>query len=71
MHKLMNIMLDPNGSTTRTRFEGLKSTKNEVELSSEIHELLKKTQSKINSVENEIKNVVSENNYQAEGSMKR
>ena len=53
-------MLDFNGSDKQTRLKGLKSTDHQ-EVSSDMNQLLKKTQLKINSIENEMKNVATEN----------
>ena len=53
-------MLDFNGSDKQTRLKELKSTGHQ-EVSSDMNQLLKKTQLKINSIENEMKNVATEN----------
>ena len=56
-------MLESDESEKQTRLKGLKSADNPA-VSSDLNQMLKKTQLKINAIENEMKNVVTENIHQ-------
>ena len=61
VHKLMNVMVD--SSSTQKRVKVTKSTEDRVK-DDDLKSLFKKTQSKISSIENEIKRVEAKNLHQ-------
>ena len=66
---LMNMMMSNDGSTRQASYKDLKSnvrsnSRTLNEESDELMELLKKTQTKVNSFENEFKKVEAENLHQ-------
>ena len=64
MHKLMNFIFYSNESSVPVGLKNIKSTKTGADDAGDIRNVLKKTQSKIKSMENEIKKFEAENIHQ-------
>ena len=64
VHKLMNYVIDSDGSSVQAGVKNIKSTKSRTDDAGDLRNALKKTQSKIKSMENEIKKFEAENIHQ-------